>query len=588
MNAFTFLFGDAGSPGYEGIFADFDTTFFSAVLRILHAMVGAAPFLVAGVIAAGILRGMVGAERTRTLLGVGHWSGPLRAWGLGILLPICSLGALPVARELRRAGVPSGTVISFVLVAPVLNPVSIIYGLSHIPPIMLLYFAAGTFLVSVSMGVIWNWMVAEKRDTSPEQLETAPRNSRHRLAVVGHTSATALVGPAFLDYGLALLAVGFLGAFLPHGALQTGLTRDNALAPIIMGLVAIPVYVTPTEVMMHFGQIVRDGYSLGAAFALIVLGAGANVGVANWLRRDYGPKSLALFVSLLLGSTLIIGLAADRTIIHGAANATDHTHAFDSFTRLATVPASHANLQWILSQVQQSMTTDRTWGLGLLALIVVAGITLRLLGDRCSVDRLLEPNQLETHATSSSWNPSLSAFQLFVVGALCLLAAAMVGLYIFYPPADDLIEDMNNIRVSLYEAVKEKDAEETTRRIAQWRSHIRKLSTSVRIRLDSVDARQRESVDEVLYSLKTLEDYVLAGRFHEAKALTRYVEKVYRSCRREFRKADYPTAFVGPMRVAEFTMPNHSPTAMEDSAEGVQLASPKKPPSPSPRKRASI
>ena len=47
-----------------------------------------------------------------------------------------------------RAGVPSGTVLSFVLVAPVLNPVSIVYGLSHIAPIMLVYFAVGTFVVA--------------------------------------------------------------------------------------------------------------------------------------------------------------------------------------------------------------------------------------------------------------------------------------------------------------------------------------------------------------------------------------------------------------------------------------------------------
>ena len=149
-----FLLADAGSPGFESLFTDFNTTFWSALLRITQAMVAAAPFLFAGVFAAGILRGMVGADRTRRILGVGHWTGPLRAWGLGILLPICSLGALPVARELRRAGVPSGTVISFVLVAPVLNPVSIIYGLSHIPPLMLLYFAIGTFVVSVGIGAI--------------------------------------------------------------------------------------------------------------------------------------------------------------------------------------------------------------------------------------------------------------------------------------------------------------------------------------------------------------------------------------------------------------------------------------------------
>lgn len=529
----------ADGPGYQGVFADFNTTFWSAVLRIAQAMVAAAPFLVAGVLAAGILRGMVGAERTRRILGVGHWSGPLRAWGLGILLPICSLGALPVARELRRAGVPSGTVLSFVLVAPVLNPVSIIYGLSHIAPVMLLYFAAGTFIVSVGIGAIWNRVVSDKQDASPEQLEVAPRSSHHRLAVVGHTSATALVGPAFIDYGLALLAVGVLGAFLPHGSLQTGLTRDNALAPVIMGLIAIPVYVTPTEVMMHFGHIVRDGFSLGAAFALIVLGAGANVGVANWLRRDYGAKSLALFVSLLIGSTLVIGLTADRTIIHGTAEATDHTHAFDPFTRLATVTDNHANVQWVYSEVRKTMSVDRAWGLGLLASIAVVGVGLRLLGDRCKVDHLLQSDEMATQElTSPRWDPALSPLQLCIAGALVVVALATVGLYVFYPPTDELIEDMRNVRLAVYDAVREQDVDETQRRLVQWRSHAQKLPTSIQIRFGTVDDTQRESLDEFLYSLKTLEEYVLMGRHREAKSLTKYVEKVYMSCCDEFRKRE--------------------------------------------------
>jgi len=38
-----------------------------------------------------------------------------RARRLGLLLPICALGTLLVALELRRARIPSGTVISFVL-----------------------------------------------------------------------------------------------------------------------------------------------------------------------------------------------------------------------------------------------------------------------------------------------------------------------------------------------------------------------------------------------------------------------------------------------------------------------------------------
>ncbi|MCG8585728.1 MAG: permease [Pirellulales bacterium] len=531
-----FLLGDAGGHGHVEVFTDFNTTFWSGVLRAVQAMVAAAPFLVGGLVVAGILRGIVGADRMRTILGVGHWSGPLRAWALGMLLPICSLGVLPVARELRRAGVPSGTVLSFVLVAPMLNPVSIIYGLSHILPSLLLFFAAGTFFVSVGIGLIWNRTVSDKRDTTPELLETPPGDTRGRLAVVGHTSATGLVGPTSVDYVLALLAVGLLGAFLPHEALESGLTRDNILAPLIMGLVAFPVYVTPFEAMMHFGHIVRDGYSLGAAFALLVLGAGANVGVANWLRRDYGLKLLAFFFAMLIGSTVVIGVIADRTILHGNADATDHTHAFDSFGRLPNVADKNANVMWIHSKVMESMTVDKAVGLALLALLAVAGVALRLSGDRCSIDHLLKPRESEETSTKSpGWNPALSASQLCIVGVVCVLAAATLGLYIYYPPADGLIDDMDSISFGVYDAVKEKDAKEAVRCIAQWRSQVEKLPTSVRIRFETVDAAQQASVDEMLHSLDTLEETMLEGRFQEASVLANHLEKVYRSCRSTFR-----------------------------------------------------
>jgi hypothetical protein len=426
----------------------------------------------------------------------------------------------------------------------VLNPVSIIYGLSHIEPVTLLYFAIGTFVVSTGIGVIWNRAVSEKRDSDPEQLEQAPRNSLHRVAVVADTATSGLVGPVFVDYGLALLAVGFLGAFLPHGVLQTGMTRDNALAPVIMGLVAIPVYVTPTDVMMHFGTIVRDGYSLGAAFALIVLGAGANVGVANWLRRDYGLRSLMLFVGLLLGSTMMIGLTADRAIVHGKATMEDHTHAFDSFTRLAEVSAEEVGPSWVIRHVTDSIQKKEaagnaeTVGLALLGIMVVVGLVLRLTGDRFQTDHLLQPSHNPEEVSSPSWDPALSARQLVTVAVGGVVALAVVALYVFYPAPEDLIKDMTVVRVEAYDAIRAEDATEFLRRTAQWRRQAEKFPTSTLIRGGGVTDAGRESLEEFVYGLDTLEEHMTSGRFGEARMVRSYVDRLYASCCEEFRQEE--------------------------------------------------
>lgn len=531
----------ASGPGYTGFFTDMTTTFWSAMLRINEALVAAAPMLVAGVITAGMLRGLVGADRIRRILDVDRWSGPLRAWALGVLLPVDSLGALPVARELRRAGIPSGTVLSFVLIAPVLNPISIIFGLSYVAPEMLLYFAAGTFMVSVGIGVLWNRIISDQRDRQPEQLETAPRSSLVRLRISAQQACLSLVGPVFFDCLLALLAVGLLGAFLPYGILQTGMTRDNPFAPIIMGAVAIPVYVTPVDVMMHFGLIVQDGYSLGAAFALILLGAGANVGVANWLRRDYGFRSLALFIVLLLGSTLVIGLTADRTIIHGEATVEDHTHAFDSFTRLSRVDPDKAGWSWLWDTLRRGMRADETVGLVVLVLMFALGMFLKRTTVSTQIDELLStpPVHEDGPETSGSGiNAALTPKQLVLSGVVSVVAFAILGLYLFYPPADSLIGEINDIRADLYSAVDEGNVTEARRRIEQFRRQASKLPMCTRLRNGTVTPEQQSNLDDLLYSLDSLEAGLVEGSATESRILRKYVERVWMACRQSYRNPE--------------------------------------------------
>ena len=560
----------ADGARYAGLFADLPTTFWSAILRMLQAVVAAAPFLVAGAVTAGLLRGLIGPERLRSLLGVGRPTGPLRAWLLGILLPVDSLGALPVAAEMRRSGVPGGTVLSFVLVAPVLNPISILYGLSNIVPHTLLFFAIGTFAVSTGIGLLWNRVIGTRHGEAvagageaaaflAEEVEGRPAGGGNRLLLAAATAARSVVGPVARDLLLALLAVGLLGALLPHGVLQTTLTRDNPLAPVLMGLVAIPAYVTPIDVMMHFGNIVRDGYSLGAAFALIVLGAGANVGVAAWVRRDYGLRPLLLFVGLLIGSTLAIGLTADRALIHGRADAEDHTHAFDSFTRLPKVSGDQASPRWVVGRVAAEIRNNQTSGsaevagLVALAITLVGGAVVRIPAVARWVDartRPADPDEatVATEAAGSGLNRELTPRQLAAAGIAIVGGLAVSGLYLLYPPPGELLDEIGDIRLGTYDAIDDLDADETTRRVAQWRSQMDRLPTAVRIRGGTVTDEQTETIAATRHALKTAERAVNQAAANQtdsvaalkARLMRRHLEDRHRELGRVFSPRETP------------------------------------------------
>ena len=74
-----------------------ESLFWAFVLRLAQAVIEASPTLLSGLLIAGILQRMVGPADTRRLFGGAGWKGIVRAWVLGMLLPVCSLGVLPVA-----------------------------------------------------------------------------------------------------------------------------------------------------------------------------------------------------------------------------------------------------------------------------------------------------------------------------------------------------------------------------------------------------------------------------------------------------------------------------------------------------------
>src|ERR1700756_2258319 len=150
--------------------------FWSIVLRTGQIAVDSSMTLLCGFIVAGVMRRMLGAEGTRRLFGGAGWKGLFRAWAVGTLLPVCSLGVIPIAREMRRAGVPSGTILAFVLAAPHINPLSLLYGLTLSEPLVIICFAIGSLVIALTAGVVWGrFLVSELDMTAPaEEPMSAP------------------------------------------------------------------------------------------------------------------------------------------------------------------------------------------------------------------------------------------------------------------------------------------------------------------------------------------------------------------------------------------------------------------------------
>ena len=85
-----------------------------------------------------------------------------------------------------------------------------------------------------------------------------------------------------------LIGVGLLGAVIPHASLQHHFNHDQPLGSAEDGRLGIPVYATPMLAMSQMGMMFQHANSIGAAFVLLALGAGMNMGLIVWMLQEYG------------------------------------------------------------------------------------------------------------------------------------------------------------------------------------------------------------------------------------------------------------------------------------------------------------
>src|SRR5919204_1593479 len=282
------------------------TIFWGVVLRTGQIAVESSMTLLCGFLVAGVMRRMLGVEGTRRLFGGSGWQGLLRAWAVGMLLPVCSLGVIPIAREMRRAGVPSGTILAFVLAAPHINPLSLLYGLTLSEPLVIICFAIGSLIIALAAGVIWDRLLASEQDGVKPGDEPMPAPGLKRLAAVVVAAAREAVGPAMGYVLIGLLFTGLLAGLLPHGCLGTTMRHDNWQSPLLMTAIALPLYSGPLQGMMRLGLMFEHGNSVGAAFALFELGIGVNLGLIVWLMTLFGWRRVLVWLALICAATLVL------------------------------------------------------------------------------------------------------------------------------------------------------------------------------------------------------------------------------------------------------------------------------------------
>lgn len=235
----------------------------------------------------------------------------------GVFLPVCECGNVPLARGLMLRGFTVAESLTFLLAAPILNPVTIIttyqaFGWDHG---ILVARIAGGFLVANLLGWLVSRHPAQHALLTPRFEATCshahghPGQSRLRRSALMFAEETSAMLPA--------LAIGCLIA----GIIQVGVPREVLVTlganPVwsVLALMALAFVVSIcSNVDAFFVLSFGSTFMPGAIVAFLVFGAMIDIKMLALLRTTFTIGTLARIALVVALCCIVLGFGVNLIV----------------------------------------------------------------------------------------------------------------------------------------------------------------------------------------------------------------------------------------------------------------------------------
>jgi len=272
------------------------------------------PYLLFGFFVAGLLSVFVSQQLVERHLGGRGLLPLLKASILGVPLPLCSCGVIPVSMSLHKHGAGKGSTISFLLSTPQTGVDSIFVTFSLLGPL----FAVFRPLAALFTGLVGGLLVdafAKNRDkpeeTTPKCTDPCchPENKRKLLPGLkyGFITLPRDIGPAML---VGLVIAGFITALVPDGFFAEKL-GTGIFAMLMMMLLGVPVYVCATASVPIAAAMIAKGLTPGAALVFLMTGPATNAASFVTIWKVLGRATAATYIATVAACALLGGLILD-------------------------------------------------------------------------------------------------------------------------------------------------------------------------------------------------------------------------------------------------------------------------------------
>ena len=284
--------------------------------------------------------------------------------------------------------------------------------------------------------------------------------------------------------------------------------------------------------MSQLGMMFQHANSVGAAFVLLVLGAGMNMGIVIWLYREYGMRRGTTWMVLLLGIVLALAYSVDKPLFPRDIEPANHTHAFDIYCQPFTNAAGASWLQLVSQKLQRDINPFEWRNLWLFGSLIGFGVALRLVDRASKLERWLEsevPASAPRRGDIVVPGPVLGFLSL-----AGLVAFSIVGCFAYYPAPDECLEAMVDAKISALSGALAMNHTETRYWAERYDDWTRKLEVGAYLRHGELSDYHRWKARLIREQLELLEHEVEDKEREEVAHLVPKLSRSHNRMKRAF------------------------------------------------------
>ncbi|MCA9379340.1 permease [Candidatus Dojkabacteria bacterium] len=278
---------------------------------VMGVILVALPFLVLGVSVSVVVTLFVREEWLLRHVPRGRFSSHLVVSLLGMLMPVCECGNVPVARRLLMKGFSVSQSVTFLLAAPVINVVTLwstAEAFGKIDSGIVLLRILATFIIANAVGMLLSFKSDQNdflTDSFIAEMCRRPLTGGTKWKVALETFRSEFI-EVFKMLLLGAITVGLIRAFLPNEIILS--IGSNPVLSVLAMIMFGYVISVCSSIDAFLALAFADRFTAGALVAFLISGPMVDIKIFSLLRASFKVKLLIIIFLLVTLASMVVGV----------------------------------------------------------------------------------------------------------------------------------------------------------------------------------------------------------------------------------------------------------------------------------------